>query len=202
VPLSIRIPRPRRMAQAMVVAAGLITALPGAAQACTLSSAPHSQLFAKFGDLNQYSLLPWSTFGNGASGWSLSNATVSGGGAGLLPGDVRAIAIQPGGSATTPKMCVGFSTPTVRFMARQASGYMATMDAYVLWTDWSGQSHSTFVGWVYGTTTWQPTFPILVSALPLWEAGGTLTIRLKLVPASGAGNWYVDDVFLDPYSRG
>jgi hypothetical protein len=202
-PFPIPIPRLRRLLTVSAAALLVSCALPALASACNLSSDTGSQVFARYGDYNDYVLAPNGIFAGGStSGWSLLNATLTSGGPGLVSGDGQSVVIGAGGTLTSPVMCIGTTAPTVRFMARQPAGSSAVLYTYVLWTDWAGNSYDTYIGWVGGTTSWQPVYPLNVASLPLWEPGQTLSIRVQLVPAAGTTNWQVDDFFIDPYAKG
>ena len=56
------------------------------------------------------------------------------------------------------------------------------------------------VGVVLGTTkSWQPSLPA-VFALSLNQLlGGTTTVDFRFVPVGPGGDWYVDDVYVDPF---
>lgn len=203
-PFPIHPSRLRRLARLSAGAVLLSWLVPALASACTLSSAPSSQVFAKYGDPNQYQLTPNGIFaGANTSGWSLLNARMSPFGPGLVSGDGQSVVIGSGGMLTTPNICIGTTTPTLRFMTRHMSSRTGgVLLTYVVWQDWAANSHNTFLGWSGGSSTWAPSTPVNVGALPLWESGSTLQIRLELVPAVGSGAWAVNDFFLDPYSRG
>ena len=53
-----------------------------------------------------------------------------------------------------------------------------------------------------GTTSWAAS-PVLLlgAALPLWQSGSSLTVRLQFLPAQYGGPWAIDDVYVDPYSK-
>jgi hypothetical protein len=191
----------RRALVALAGAATFAGAAPAVASACTLSTGPVSKVFAKYADYANYMLAPNGIFANGTNGWSLSGASLVSGGPGLVSGDGHSVVIQQGGNLTSPTFCIGVSTPTVRLMVRQPDGGASTMYVYALWKDWSGQSQTTYIGWIAGSTSWAPSQPLNVASVPLWETGTTLSMRIELVPQTGS-NWSVDDVFIDPYSRG
>jgi hypothetical protein len=203
VPFPIHFPRLRRL-MCLSVGAMLLSCLaPALASACTLSSAPSSQVFARYGDLNEYQLAPNGIFaGASTAGWALLNAKMTPFGPGLVSGDGHSVAIGGGGMLITPSICVGTTTPTLRFMVRRHGGSGGALFAYVLWQDSAGNLNDTYLGWTGASSTWSPSNPVDVSALPLWQSGSTLPIRLELIPVLGSGSWSVDDFFLDPYSRG
>jgi hypothetical protein len=191
-----------RLLGALAGCALLAGAAPAVAGACDLNTSGATPIFAAFNDQNNYILAPGGTFSAGATGWSLSHAAVVADGAGLAPGDDHSLLVSPGGSATSPPFCIGTSTPFVRFMVRTRDRLMGAMRAYVVWTDWAGREHTSYMGWVPGVHVWTPSIPLFVNQLPLWEPGLTLTVRLRLEPSNGAGTWGIDDVYVDPYSRG
>jgi hypothetical protein len=201
-PLPLRSSRLGRILCSLAGVSALAGAVPAVADACTLNTSGGSEVFAKYGDTNNYVLAPNGIFSGGTAGWSLSNAWLSSGGPGLVAGDGQSLTVGSGGSVTSPSFCIGTSTPTVRFMLRTPSGGPGnTMNAYLLWKDWSGASNDTYIGWVAGSSGWAPSTPLNVSSMPLWESGSTLTVRLQLVPQNG-GAWSLDDFFVDPYSKG
>ncbi len=193
------IPRPRirRSVGALVGAALLTILIPAVAQACTVSTGG-SQVFEAAGDLNNYTMVQGGSFENGATGWSLTGATVSTGGA----SGSHSLTITPNGYAVSPPICVDISTPTFRFVARRASGTWAQMNVNVLWTDALGVGHSTTAGSASGMTSWTASPVMLLGAmLPLWQPGSTQSVRLQFLPAQYGGSWAIDDVYVDPYSR-
>ena len=49
----------------------------------------------------------------------------------------------------------------------------------------------------------QPTPSLaLASTLPLWQSGQSLQVQIVLDPEDFGGAWAVDDIYIDPYSRG
>jgi hypothetical protein len=191
--------RPRRLievAAALIGSAALFTAAPAAASTCPSSST--SQAFAKFGDTASYSLLQGGSFESGATGWSLTNASVASGNESynIVKGS-HSLAIQPNGKAISPAFCVNSEYPSFRFFARQTSGSWAVLNVIVRWTDSSGTTHETTSGALQTGTSWSVS-PVmkLGSMLP-----GTATVHLVFKPEPYGGAWAIDDVFIDPYSR-
>ena len=202
-PYLIRRPPLRRALYSLVGAMALITAAPAVASACTMSTAPTSQLLAAFGDTAQYQLAPGGAFESRTSGWTLDGAHVQSGNVSLIPGTAsHSLYIPATSRPITAPICVDASTPTFRFFARQASSGWAEMNINVLWTDASGVSHVSSAGGLSPTTSWGLTQVYdLGEMLPLWQPGSTLSVRLQFVPASGGGPVAIDDPLIDPYSR-
>jgi hypothetical protein len=201
------IPRPRvRRFLAASIAAGLISSVvPAIASACTPSTTG-SAVFRSLGDSASYGLVQNGAFEGSTSGWSLTGAAMTAGNESFHvhgASDSRSLSVSPTGVAVSPPICVGIVTPSFRFVARRTSSSWAQMNVNLLWTDAAGVSHTTTAGSVNGTSDWALS-PVLNlgSTLPLWQAGDTLTVRLQFVPAQYGGRWSIDDVYIDPYSRG
>ena len=185
--------------------AALLGVLPAVAHAACASS-PTSEVFAPFGDTAQYSLVPGGSFASGTPGWTLADASVvSGNGAGLVGGksDSHSLAIQPTGEAISPPVCVSIDNPSFRFFAERTSGTWGDITVNLLWTDSTGHANSTTVASIGSGTSWTVT-PILALAsdLPLWQSGQTLSVRLEFLPQAYGGAWAIDDLYVDPYTRG
>lgn len=198
---------PRRIALAVAASALVAGALPAVAGACTVSSSPTSQAFERFGDLASYAVVPGGTFEGSTAGWSLNGASVTSGNESYdvnSSSNAHSLSISPTGAAVTPPICISLATPTFRFFARTTSGSWGQMNVNLLWTDSAGVHHTTTTGSIMGTSSWSPTPPMLLGAteLPLWQPGGTLSVSLQFLPAQYGGAWEIDDVYIDPYTKG
>jgi hypothetical protein len=181
-------------------------AVPAAAQAACAPT-PTTKAFQVFGDGNDYSLAPNGGFEQGAGGWSLSGAWVTGGNESwsvLNDNDSRSLAISPGGTAVSPIVCVDIHRPSFRFFARRTSGSWGVLNVKVRWQDKQGRTNETTVGSLDGSTTgWQVTSPLnLARALPLWNEDQDVSVQLVFDPENYGGAWAIDDVFVDPYAKG
>jgi hypothetical protein len=200
-----QIPRPRgkRNLCALLGAALLAFAAPAAAQACTVATANESQAFAQLGDPSYYTLVPGSDFRTGTDGWSTSGASVTTRLAALaFNGSTNSDALQigAGGSAVSPVICVSNATPTFRFFG--LAGGVSLLQVNLLWTDAIGFSHVSPVGILTPSGGWRASSPLMLgTALPLWMPGSTLRVRVQFVPV-GDDPWAIDEIYVDPYSRG
>src|SRR3954466_772845 len=110
--------------------AALFPAVPAANAGLLVESAPScdngagSQVFAQFGDDNNYFLAPGGDFESGAGDWTDNGASVVGdqepwevGGDGSPPPDIPA-----GRTVTSPTICVGIEHPSMRFFAHHSGG--------------------------------------------------------------------------------
>ncbi|HWJ49464.1 MAG TPA: hypothetical protein VNR42_00495 [Solirubrobacteraceae bacterium] len=185
----------------MTLTAGAIPAL---AQACTVANTTTTQAFKQFGDSASYTLAPSGSFESGATGWSLSGASVKGGSESYFVGstsDSHSLVVSATSRPISPPFCVNRSMPTFRFFARQVSGGWSEMNVNVLWTDSSGVAHVTTAGGLGPSTSWGPTPVYNLAAMlgPLFQPGSTLSVRIQFVPASGGGAIAIDDLYVDPY---
>jgi hypothetical protein len=165
-----------------------------------------SKPFSNWGDSNNYFLAPGGSFEPGTTAWSL------GGGAKVVAGnetyyvhgssDSKSLYIPQGGYATSPTVCVGLSEPSIRWFSKQKSllnltgamtvevGFETSLGA-VVWAP--------VVGAGILNPSWSPSLPGVVEAslLPLIGDKTPVQFRFRAV----TGNWWIDDVYVDPFSR-
>jgi hypothetical protein len=198
-------PRGLRTGITALLSAVAVFVVPAAAQASCPSS-PTTKAFQAFGDSNDYSLAPNGGFESGAGGWSLSGARVAAGNESWsvrAPSDSRSLAIDAGGMAVSPTVCVDLKRPTFRFFARRTSGSWGVLAVKVRWQDRSGNTNETVVGSIGAGTSWQATDSLnLARALPLWNDEQDYSVQLIFDPENYGGSWAIDDVYVDPYGRG
>jgi hypothetical protein len=198
-------PRGLRTGLTALLSAIAVFVVPAAAQAACQST-PTTKPFLAFGDSNNYSLAPSGGFESGASGWSLSNASVALGNESYsvrAAGDSKSLAIGATGTAVSPPVCIDISRPTFRFFAKRTSGTWGALAVKLRWRDANGATNETVVGSIGTGTSWQPTSPLsLASSLPLWNLDQTLSVQLVFDPENYGGSWAIDDVYVDPYGRG
>jgi hypothetical protein len=196
--------RPRKLLAGAVVAMLSLCAVPALAEA-SCPSAVGSEVFAPIGDHAAYALMPGSTFEEGTSGWTLTNATVATGNQSYAyaAGGSHSLAVQSNGIAVSRAFCVSSEYPSFRFFARRSSGSWGNLNVWLRWKDAYGYTHETGAGFVqaYGTS-WSATPRLaLASALQLWMYNSTLNVQLVFRPESYGETWDIDDVYIDPYSR-
>jgi hypothetical protein len=165
------------------------------------------QPFSPWHDNANYIQAPQGTFESGAGDWSLNRAAVDSGNESYnAAGDdgSHSLRIQPGGSALTSTVCVGLDRPTLRFFAKSSGGLLSlsTMAVSVRFETSLGLVAELPVGVVLPNTKWQPSLPmpILANLLPLLP-GQMTPVQFRFTPVGGA-NWSIDDVYVDPHSRG
>jgi hypothetical protein len=192
---------PRSLQLASGVLAGALAALALAAPAGAATCAGKtSQPFSPWGDFNLYELAPNGTL-ESTNGWTLT------GGAKLVKGSEPfavtgrlgqySLSLPHGATAMSPSMCLDAARPTFRFFARAAQGAAASLSAEAVAQK---PAQVAALGSVPGTTEWAPVPPLStgVSGL-LIDRKGTVAVRLRF---EAAGDFQIDDVFVDPRKMG
>jgi hypothetical protein len=181
-----------------MVVAGALAALALAAPAARAADCPEQPLertFLPWLDVAWYHPAPDGGFEAGGS-WALS------GGAAIVDGNqpfldgARSLDLPGGSTATTAPICVTVAHPTIRLFARNTGSPLAPLTVTVSFRTLLGLEMTLPVGVVLADGEWSPTLPLLV-------VGNLLSreARFKFIAAPGSA-WQIDDVFVDPYSKG
>jgi hypothetical protein len=173
--------------------AALALAAPQAQAACP--EQPLDRTFLPWLDPAYYQGAPDSGFELGGS-WTLAGgASVVAGNQPFLPG-AKSLDLPSGSSATTAPICVSVAHPTVRFFARNTGSPLAPLTVTVKFKSLLGLPFELPVGVVLGDPQWQPTPPLLLVGNLVSDE-----VRFTFTPAQGSA-WQIDDVYIDPYSKG
>ena len=158
-----------------------------------------SQPFLPWGDSAQYFLAPNGDFADGADGWLVSGGDVVGESSPL--GGGGALHLASGDSATSPGVCVGLDTPTMRFFARNAGDPDGDLRVDVRFESLLGLTLTLPIGTVNAGSEWapSPTLPIVANLLGI--LGGSHAPVAFRFRAQG-GDWVIDDLYVDPYGKG
>ena len=157
-----------------------------------------SQPFAQFGDNGSYTLIPGGSFESGTSAWSLrGGATVVDGNEPFAGSGSSSLYLPAGSYATSPFMCVGTLSPTLRVFGF-SSNRTTALSVQILARNIFGLLTVLNVGVVYpGQTAWAPTN----AGLFLQSLGALLTnttqIAFRFAPVNGS--WTIDDTYVDPF---
>jgi hypothetical protein len=156
-----------------------------------------SRAFAPWGDSTSYFLAPNGDFSAATEGWQ--GGEVVSDSSPLSGGD--ALHLSDGDRATSPGVCVGLDTPSMRFLARNAGNPGGALDVDVRFETLLGLTLTLPIGEVHGNGAWAPSpaLPIVVNLLGL--LGGSHTPVAFRFTAQG-GDWLIDDVYVDPYGKG
>jgi hypothetical protein len=186
------------MRRPLIVVAGALAALALAAPAAEAAACPEQSLertFLPWLDPAWYHPAPDGSFESGGS-WTLTgDAAVVEGNQPYLDGS-RSLDLPAGSTATTAPICVTVAHPTIRLFARNAGSPLAPLTVTVSFRTLLGLELTLPVGVVLGDEQWAPSLPLLV-------VGNLLSREARFTFSSPPGGaWQIDDVFVDPYSKG
>jgi hypothetical protein len=155
-----------------------------------------SQPFLPWADVAQYTLQPGGDFEGGAA-WR--GGQVVRGNEPFYVGsssDHRSLALPEGDSSVSPSICVGIEHPDLRFFGK-GNG---SLRVDVLFEDAAGNVRSLSIGLLSGAGDWtlSPTYVIGANLLPLLP-GQKTAVAFRFTAVSG--DWQVDDVYVDPFTR-
>jgi hypothetical protein len=209
-PTSPAIPRLRSLVATIIASVSLlvVTAAPAHAgllvkTATGCGTETLSQPFTRWQDSAYYALVANGAMESGAVDWTLSRASVVTGNESYYvhaAQDSHSLYLPAGSSATTRAHCVGLSKPSMRFFARSANtGLLANLKVEVLVETSLGLTLPLQIGSVSPGTSWSPSprFLIIANLLPLLP-GQQTPVAFRFTP-QGSGNWWIDDVYVDPH---
>ena len=202
---TIRFRRHAGTAAALTVAA-LAAAAP-AAQADTrvgglCSGQTFSRPFVAFGDTAWYTLAPKGDFEDGLRGVDTTGgaAVQNTNNTALGRSQGHSLALPPGSSVTTPPVCVTSDYPSMRLFARNDGGFGKLTVSVVYTGDLLGNKSEKVVGDIDAKDAkgaWMPS-----KVLPTLAGKLGYTMSIRLTPDQSSSAWSVDDLYVDPYTRG
>lgn len=172
-----------------------------------------AQPFASWGDHGSYALVSGGAFEAGDAAWATT------GDAGVVAGnepwhvhgsgDGYSLSLAPGSSATSQPACVTLVSPTLRFFAHGSGGSTgSSLSVEVLFQSPLGLLDSLPIGSVSASGDWNPTpsYLILANALSVADilpllGGNYHSVAFRFTP-QGNATWQIDDVYVDPWSKG
>jgi hypothetical protein len=175
-----------------VRASTVTTTSPIGLNSCNVSAV--SQPFARWGDYAKYELAPGGDFEN--STWKLSGGAtrVAGSEPYAVTGALGSysLSLPAGAAAQSPPSCVDATYPSIRFFIAGTGSVRVDVVA---------GSSVVPAGVAVAGGGWAPT-PVMVTDWGVLAAssGGTSQVSLAFAGLSGAPR--IDDVFVDPWSRG
>ena len=169
-----------------------------AAPTSTCPTVTPSPVFAQWGDLNPYVLSVGGSMEDGK--WWKGETFVADNDPYKLAGAGKnSLRLVNGSSVTSAWVCQGSSYPTMRFMVRNAGSATAKLDVLMYVSD---VSLPLKVATITAGSAWAPS-PIISVPTGLLPDGITVTGVQVAFAASGTGaDFRVDDLFIDPRSRG
>jgi hypothetical protein len=161
--------------------------------------------FLPWGDANNYTLAPGGDMEDGAAGWTLSEgAELVDGNNGFVIGDATdrsALRLEPGASALSAPVCIDDTYSSLRFFARRARPSRSDLKVEVLWWKSGATRASTVELHPVAGLLWAPVRPIELPTAHL-STGELEPIQFRFSVGEGGAGWLVDDVYVDPFSRG
>lgn len=158
-----------------------------------------SQPFAQFGDSRSYTFGANGGLENGSTGWTLSGGSIVSGNESYFVHsnyDRSSLSLATGGSALTPKLCMGTTSTVTRFFVRSSNGGKVRVQV-VLRNLLGGVLGILQVSDLSPSTSWQPGPPVL-NLDSLLGLVGVSSIQLKFTTLSGSVQ--VDDIYVDPWA--
>jgi hypothetical protein len=163
-----------------------------------------AKVFLPWADPAWYASVPDGGLEEGGAGWMLgAGAAVVNGNEPFYvrsAGDSQALALAPGSWAASPPECVGPGHPTVRFFVRSERATQTALSVSVDLVDPTGAARSVPIGVIAPAPAWQPS-PVLAIVTNAVAIAVPQQAVFHFTP-HGAGAWYVDDVYVDPYGKG
>jgi hypothetical protein len=162
---------------------------------CGATSTP----FAQFGDARYYTFGTNGGLESGSTGWSLSGGGVVSGNETYFAhsyADSHSLSLNGGGSALTPKLCMGTTSTVMRFFVKSSNGGSVRVE--VVFRGLLGQVLGILqVSNISPGASWQAGPPIL-NLDSLLGLLGVSSVQLKFTATSGSVQ--VDDVYVDPWA--
>jgi hypothetical protein len=158
-----------------------------------------SAAFRPWGDPLQYVLAPSGDFTTPDS-WELHSAKIVTSASPKSGG--RALALADGGSAISPVTCLSLLHPTLRLFARNTGASGSRLRVIVLFGGSSGRANQLQVATLQAGSAWSPTpiIPVLANLFSVLSPGGYAPVSFRFEEVgSQAGQWQIDDVYVDPF---
>jgi hypothetical protein len=182
--------------------ANVLSLLPG-----SCGNQPESQPFAQWRDVSEYTPVAGGSFETGSTPWTLSGgAAVSSGNETFYvnsKSDTHSLSLPAGSSATSLPVCTNLNQPTARLFVRNTGSASSRLTVQAIYPTLLGQSGSTTIGELTGTSNWAPSPVLSLATVNLMAtlSPQNTTVAFRFTP-TGAGNWSIDDVYIDPFARG
>ena len=182
------------VAIAALFAAPLATSAPTP----TCPTATPSPVFAQWGDLSPYILSEGGSMED-AKWWKGATFVADNDPYKLAGAGKRSLRLVNGSSATSAWVCQGYSYPTMRFMVRNVGSATAKLDVLM---SVSGVSFAVKLATITAGSAWVPS-PIISVPTGLLPDGVTVSgVQVAFVASGTGADFRVDDLFIDPRSRG
>lgn len=182
---------------------GLISTPAPARELRSCPSVPLVQPFAQWMDAADYVLASDGGFEGGGTGWTLERgaAVVEGNEPFQVGGasDRLALSLPAESSATSAPQCTSREHRTIRFFARTDGPPLDSLRVEALIETLGRTTNAIRVGDVRAGATWAPidALDAIVNRMAISQ-NDVMSVRWRFTP-KGAGNWLIDDFYIDPF---
>lgn len=193
-------PKLKLVAMTVPAAIGALFCVPlaSAASTPTCPTTTPSPVFAQWGDLNPYVLSEGGSMED-AKWWKGASFVADNDPYHLAGAGKKSLRLVNGSSATSAWVCQGNSYPTMRFMVRNAGSATAKLDVFM---SLSGVPLGVKLATLTAGSAWAPS-PILSVPTALLPDGFTVQgVQVTFVASGTGADFRVDDLFVDPRSKG
>ena len=144
---------------------------------------------------------------DGSTGWTLSGAAaVTRGNEPWKIGGAshaNSLSLPPGSSAVTAPICIDETYPYFRLFAKNAGTGKSSLKIEVLFYDTKGKLINTKpYDYTTTSTAWQPTGTVKISVFTPKTTVAAAPVAFRFTPQGPTANYQIDDVYVDPWSRG
>lgn len=194
----------RKLAQTVTAVAIALTAVPVATAAApstykaTCPEEAPASVFAQWGDPSPYVLTDGGSMED-PKWWPGATFVADNDSYRLAGRGKKSLRLLDGGSATSAWACQGNSYPTMRFMVRNAGNPSARLDVFM---GVSGVPYALKLATIPAGPAWGPS-PIISVPTGLLPDGFTVSgVQVTFAGRGDGADFRVDDLFVDPRSRG
>lgn len=162
-----------------------------------------SRVFERWGDTNNYLLVPGGSFEADGPAWTLT------GGAGVVDGnepfhvrsseDESSLYLPSGSSALSPTVCFGLGDWHSRFFVRNVGSARGSLKVDVVVHSALGLLTLLDGGTVSGTGEWSPSPRVGLTVTNLCSLLGVRAVSFRFRAVGPGAAFQVDDVYLDPW---
>lgn len=180
------------------IASSFVAPLASAAPPASCPNVAPTTVFAQWGDLSPYVLAEGGSMEH-AKWWKGAKLVADNDSYKLAGAGRYSLRLVNGTMATSAWACQGSAYPTMRFMVRNAGSATAKLDVLMYI---SGIPVAVKLATITAGSSWAPS-PIISVPTALLPAGVTIANVQVAFAASGTGaDFRVDNLFIDPRSRG
>ena len=172
----------------------------------TAASLPCSQQvpvrpFVAWGDFADYTPLAGGSFEQPLTRWKLENTAKVVAGQTPFATGAKVLQMPKGSKVSTAAVCITQLHPTIRFYARSKGSLGSRLRVEVRYEDLGGSVNTLTIGWLRPSASWSPTVivPISANVRAAVAQSKTAAVAFQFSVEGDNGEWYVDDIYVDPW---